>query len=167
MFIAAALSVFSAPAAAERPTLKYASQIDSKATPQKAWESFRKFDSIHEWHPATEGTKLLVGSNGKALAVRGFQLKGGGFVISELLAYDEGRKWFKYRIIKTNLPLANYVAQMWVKPRAGGGSVVHWAGQFQRLDDNAKPDQDDAATMKLVQGVFKAGLDNVALITGR
>jgi hypothetical protein len=109
-----------------------------------------------------------VGENGKPLAVREFQLKGGGgFVISELLAYDEARKHFKYRIIKTNLPLANYVAEMWVTPASGGGSVVHWSAQFQRPEEQAKPDQDDAATMKLVQGVFKAGLDNIAVITAK
>ena len=163
--IAVVAGLSSAPALAERPMLKYKSEITVKASPQKAWDSFKQFDNIHGWHPATEGTKLLVGQNGKPLAVREFQLKGGpGFVISELLAYDESRKWFKYRIIKTNLPLASYVAQMSVKPAPGGGSVIHWEGQFQRPEEKAKPDQDDAATMKLVQGVFKAGLDNLAVM---
>jgi mxaD protein len=160
--------MFSLPAQAARPVLKYKSEVALKAPPQKAWDSFKTFGAIHEWHPATEGTKLLVGENGKPLAVREFQIKGGpGFVISELLAYDEGRKRFKYRIIKTNLPLASYVAEMWVVPAAGGGSVVHWSATFQRPEEQAKPDQDDAATSKLVQGVFKAGLDNLALITAR
>ena len=168
LFLAVAAGLASAPARAERPVLKYRSEVAVKAPPQKAWAAFKKFDSIHEWHPATEGTKLLVGRNGRPLAVREFQIKGGdGFVISELLAYDEARKWYRYRIVKTNLPLANYVAEMWVKPAAGGGSVIHWAAQFQRPEENAKPDQDDAATTKLVQGVFKGGLDNLALITGR
>jgi hypothetical protein len=87
--------------------------------------------------------------------------RGGG----GLLTYDEGRRRFRYRIIKTNLPLANYVAEMWVKPAPHGGSTVHWKASFQRPEENAKPDQDDAATLKLVQGVFKAGLDNIAAIT--
>ena len=33
-------------------------------------------------------------------------------MISELLSYDEARKHFKYRILKTNLPLANYVGKV-------------------------------------------------------
>lgn len=100
--------------------------------------------------------------------MRELQLKGGGgFVISELLSYDEARKRFTYRIIKTNLPLANDVGEMWVKPAPGGGSEVHWSASFQRPEENAKPDQDDAATAKLVQGVFKAGLDNIGAITSR
>lgn len=165
--LAAVIGLFSSAALADRPMLSYTSQITLKASPQKAWDAFKKFDSIHEWHPVTEGTRLLVGENGKPLAVREFQLKGGGFVISELLAYDEAKKWFRYRIIKTNLPLANYVGEMWVTPAAGGGSVVHWTAKFQRPDETPKPDQDDAATEKLVQGVFKAGLDNLAVITSR
>jgi mxaD protein len=164
--VLSAIFGLSANALAERPVLKYKSEIALAASPQKAWDSFKTFGKIHEWHPATEGSRLLVGQEGKPLAVREFQLKGGpGFVISELLDYKEGKKWFKYRIIKTNLPLANYVAEMWVTPAKGGGSVVHWTAQFQRPEETAKPDQDDAATKALVQGVFKAGLDNIKAIT--
>ena len=159
-------ALVASPALAARPVLKYESEISVKAPPQKAWNSFKTFGAIHDWHPATENCKLLVGKEGKPLAVREFQLKGGGgFVISELLAYHEAGKRFKYRIIKTNLPLASYVAEMWVKPTAGGGSTVHWSASFQRPEENAAPEQDDAATAKLVQAVFKAGLDNLAVIT--
>jgi mxaD protein len=167
LFTALALLLGASAARAERPVLKYKDQVTLKAPPQKAWNTFKDFDSIHKWHPATENTVLLVGQNGKPLAVREFQVKGGAFVISELLAYDEAKRWFKYRIIKTNLPLANYVAEMQVKPASGGGSVVMWSAQFQRPEETAKPDQDDAATTKLVQGVFKGGLDNIAVLTSK
>lgn len=161
-------AVASAPAFATKPVLKYKSQITVKVSPQKAWDSFKTFGKIHDWHPATENCKLLVGENSKPLAVREFQLRGGdGFVISELLAYDESRKHFKYRIIKTNLPLANYVAEMWVTSASAGGSVVHWRANFQRPGETPQPGQGDEDTMKLVQGVFKAGLDNIAVITSR
>ena len=95
MCLAGTAALLSLPAHAARPVLKYKSEITVKASPQKAWDSFKTFGAIHEWHPATEGTKLLVGENGKPLAVREFQLKGGGgFVISELLAYNEVGKRF-------------------------------------------------------------------------
>lgn len=160
LFVTAAL--VAAPARAERPLLRYQSEVTVPAAPQKAWDSFKTFSAIHAWHPATEGTRLLVGKDGQALAVREFQLKGGGFVISELLSHDEAKRRLEYRIIKTNLPLANYVAEMWVVPAPKGGSVVHWASTFQRPEETAKPGQDDAATQQLVQGVFKVGLDNIA-----
>lgn len=165
--LGAMTAAFALPAFAARPVLAYKSEIALKASPQKAWDSFKTFSAIHTWHPATEGTRLLVGEDGKALAVREFQLKGGGFVISELLAYNEASRRFKYRIIKTNLPLANYVGEMWVTPAPRGGSVVHWSARFQRPEESAKAGEDDAATAKLVQGVFKAGLDSIAVITAK
>jgi mxaD protein len=164
---AASALLATSPAFAQRPVLRYSSEIAVKAPPQKAWNTFKTFGSIHDWHPATEGSRLLVGENGKPLAVREFQVKGGGSVISELLTYNEARRHFKYRIIKTNLPLANYVAEMWVTPAPGGTSVVHWRANFQRPDEQAKAGQDDAATTKLVQDVFKGGLDNIAVLAGR
>ena len=163
--LALAATALSLPASAARPVLKYSSEITLKASPQKSWDTIKTFSAVHQWLPGTEGTKLLVGENGKPLAVREFQLQGGGFVISELLAYDEHRKRFKYRMLKTSLPLANYVAEMWVTPAAHGGSVVHWSATFQRPDEVELPDRDDAATTKLVQEVFKAGLDNLVVVT--
>jgi len=56
---------------------------------------------------------------------------------------------------------------MWVVPAAGGGSVIKWSGQFQRPEESPKAGQDDEATSQLVQGVFKAGLDNLALINAK
>lgn len=152
-------------AEAERAVLRYQEQIALKASPQQSWNAIKVFDSIHLWHPVTEGTVLLVGENGKPLAVREFQVKGGGFVISELLAYDEAKKWFRYRIIKTSLPLRNYMAEMWVEAAEDGGSVVYWSGEFQRPDDSSDPNQADRATEKLVQDVFKAGLENLPAVT--
>ncbi len=56
---------------------------------------------------------------------------------------------------------------MYVKPAPAGGSVVHWSPKFQRPEENAKPDQGDAATMILEEDAFKAGLDNIAVITSK
>ncbi len=107
---------------------------------------------------------MLVGTNGTPLAVREFDLKGGGSVVSELLEYDEDRHWFRYRILKTTLPLANYVGEMWVEPADDGHATVRWSAQFQRPVGSTDPDADDRATEGLVQAVFTAGLDNLHLL---
>lgn len=163
--LAIALTFLSAPIRAsaqtdDRKMLTYMSSIEVAAPPQKVWDSFKDFDRIHAWHPATENTVHVAGERNRALAVREFQLKGGGFVISELLSFNEQPRWFTYRILKTNLPLSNYWGQMWVEPGKSGGSVVHWQAHFQRPTNGGE----DAATMGLVQTVFKAGLDNLAAI---
>lgn len=120
--LAGMATLLALPAQGARAVLKYKSEIALTASLQKAWDAFKTFSALHAWHPATEGCKLLVGEDGKPLAVREFQRKGGGgFVINELLICNEQRKRFTSRILKTNLPLANYVSEMWVSPAAGGG----------------------------------------------
>jgi mxaD protein len=148
-----------------RPTLSYAAETTLKVAPGVAWDAFKTFDEIHTWHPVTENCRMLVGTNGVPLAVREFDLKGGGFVISELLAYDEARRWFRYRILKTNLPLANYVGEMWVEPTTDGHATVKWSSEFQRPVGSSDVDADDRATEGLVQAVFSAGLDHLHVVT--
>ena len=148
----------------DRPVLYHKDQITLKASPQKAWDTIKTFDSIHTWHPAAISTKILVGENGKPLAVREFQTIDGGFVISELLEYHETKMWFKYRIIKTSAPLRGYIGEMQVMPADDGGSVVQWSAQFQRPDVTPKPGEDDLATENLVQGLFNAGLNNLPVV---
>ncbi len=70
---------------ADHSVLHHQDHITLAAPPQKVWDSIKDFDSIHTWHPAAESTVMLVGENGKPLAVREFQTTDGGFVISELL----------------------------------------------------------------------------------
>ena len=60
--------------------------------------------------------------------------------------------------------MRDYVGEMQVVPADDGGSVVLWSAQFRRPDQNPQPGQDDAATKKLVQGIFKAGLDNLPVV---
>ena len=76
------LTMAATPAAAERPVLRHTEQVILKASTQKAWDAIKEFDGIHAWLPAVESTALLVGENGKPLAVREFQLKG---VLGDLL----------------------------------------------------------------------------------
>ncbi len=149
----------------DRSVLHHKDQIALNAPPQKVWDTIKGFDSIHTWHPAAESTELLVGENGKPLAVREFQTVDGGFVISELLEYDETAMWFKYRIIKSSIPIRGYVGEMQVVPADGGGSVVLWSAQFQRPDEVPKPGEDDQAMQNMVQEVFKAGLGNLPAVT--
>jgi mxaD protein len=158
--------VFAPSAHADRALLHHKDQITLKATPQQAWDAIKKFDSIHTWHPAVESTVLLLGTNGKPLAVREFQLKGGGWVISELLAYSESKRWYRYRIVKTTLPLKGYIAELQVKP-APGGALVVWSAEFMRPEETPKAGEDDAATSQLVKNVVRAGLENLQNVAGK
>jgi len=105
---------------------------------------------------------MLVGENGQPLAVREFQTADGGFVISELLEYDEAQRWFKYRIIKTNAPLRGYVGEMRVDP-SDGGCLVRWWATFQGPDmQSGSADEFDPTDA--VKGIFRMGLDNLQAV---
>ncbi|WP_137155619.1 SRPBCC family protein [Rhizobium sp. FKL33] len=141
--------------------MKISTDLELGASPLKAWNIFKTFSKIHAWHPATENTVLLVGKDGEPLAVREFQIKGGGFVISELLDYSETEMWFTYRIIKTDLPLKHYVGEMRVTDNGKGGSIVHWEGEFEHPKGSEATAEENDQTFGLVQAVFQGGLENI------
>lgn len=147
---------------AEAPVLHHEDQITLEASAQRAWDAIKDFDAIHTWHPAAVSTEMLVGENGRPLAVREFQVADGGFVISELLDYDEARRWFKYRIIKTSMPLRGYVAEMQVDPTEDG-CTVRWWGTFHGSDPESADGFDPADAVK---GIFRMGLENLPTVVG-
>jgi hypothetical protein len=149
---------------ANRPLLHHEDRITLRASAQQAWDAIKNFGDIHTWHPAAVSTELLVGQNGEPLAVREFQLADGGFVISELLEYDEAGRRFKYRILKTSVPLRGYVGEMHVTPTDEGGSVVVWSTQFEGIDDGSGAEPDEAIAKEIVGEVVKTGLDNLRVL---
>jgi mxaD protein len=149
------------PTASNEGKMPYEASIEIKAPERSFWDVFKTFGRIHDWHPATENTVLLVGEEGKPLAVREFQIKGGGFVISELLEYSEADMWFKYRIIKTDLPLKFYVAEMRVSGDGKGSAIVEWKADFEHPNLASATAEEKQQTYGLVQTVFRAGLENI------
>ncbi len=55
----------------------------------------------------------------------------------------------------------NYVGTVRVEPNGSGGSRVIWVDEFRRRDENPKPGEDDAGAIEVVNGIIKAGLDNL------
>ena len=147
---------------ADRSLLQHRDHVTLEASPQKAWDAIKNFDSIHTWHPAAESTEMLVGENGKPLAVREFQATDGGFVISERLEYAEAKRWFRYRIIKSSFPIHGYVGEMHVVPTDDGGSEVHWSAQCDRPDE-ASPTEGPTLD-EMVHGIVRSGLDNLRIV---
>jgi mxaD protein len=162
LLIAALLSLVTVGFAhAEAPLLMVREQVKLAASPEAAWNIIKDFDGIHKWHPEIADAQMLEGSNGIPMAARQLTLRDGGMIISELLAYDEAKKTYRYRIIKSPLPIKNYEAVFEVNPDNSGGSIVTWTGQFRRRDEAPKEGQDDAAVTKMMSSTFRAGLDNL------
>lgn len=135
--------------------------ITLKASPDTAWAVVKDYDSLHKWHPAFADDVIVAGVNNQMAAVRKLTIKDGPSFTEELLGWSDYGKTYTYRILESPLPLKDYSSTLTVTAAVGGGSVITWSGTFKRPDKLAKPDQDDAATMKFISGVYQAGLQNV------
>ena len=77
---------------------------------------------------------------------------------------DEARRRFKYRIIKTSVPLRGYVGEMQVAPTHEGCSVRWWATFHGPDPQSGSADEFDPTDA--VKGIFRMGLDNLQAVVG-
>ena len=108
------------------------------------------------WHPAFTGTQLLKGDGHAKGTVRLLTAKDGAQFTEELVAYDAAARSYKYRIIDSPAPVLGYVSTVEVKGTKTGSTVI-WSSSFQ-----VKPGTSDEEAKKLIAGVYRAGLDNLA-----
>lgn len=148
-----------------RPLLMLEESVDLAAPRERVWDAIKDFDGIHRWHPGVENTTILEGVNNKPMAVRELDLGGGAWLMSELLEWNAAECRFRYRILKSPMPLVAYVAEMNVTP-APKGCRVTWKGQFKRRALTPAPGADDATAMATVTAVFRTGLDNLPKVLG-
>jgi hypothetical protein len=137
--------------------------VEINAPVEKVWAAAKDFDSLDKWHPGFSKDELTKGKNNTVGTVRALTIKGGPTFTEELLAFSESGHTYQYKIIESPLPLQNYVATFAVKPGKNGGSLVTWSAKFTRKNpsDNPPEAETDEAAVKLITGVFQAGLANL------
>ncbi|MEA3179859.1 MAG: hypothetical protein QOI59_3382 [Gammaproteobacteria bacterium] len=164
-----AVAVSGSAAFADPPkTLKITKSVDIAAPVDKVWDAVKDFDSLNKWHPGFAKDEIQKGENNKPGAVRKLTIKDGPSFTEELLAFDDAKHTYKYRIIESPLPLRDYVSHITVSPGAKGGSHVTWVGTFKRKSTSDTPpeaENDDAAN-KLITGVYEGGLANLKKMLG-
>lgn len=148
---------------AQHPLLYAEGAVRLKAAPDRVWNVVGDFIGLHLWHPGVKGTTLLEGTNREPLAVRQLDLSEGRWLISELLEWDDEQHTLRYRILKSPLPIVNYVATYAVKPAPNGGSTFVWKTDFRRREGAGV---DDAAAKKIVQEVIDQGLAKLPRVVG-
>jgi mxaD protein len=134
--------------------------VTIQASAAEVWSRVRSFDGLAQWHPLFASSVLVSGTNGKPGAIRSLTVKDGPTFTEELLAYRDAEMTFTYRIVESPLPLTDYVATLSVTP-GPAGAVVKWAGSFRRKNpaDTPPAGEDDAAAIKLIEVVYRTGLD--------
>ncbi|MFQ6022173.1 MAG: SRPBCC family protein [Acidiferrobacterales bacterium] len=123
---------------------------------EKMWELIGGFNAVPDWHPAVEKSELEEGGK-----IRRLSLVGGGSIVERLERIDDNEHVYRYSILESPLPVADYVAELRVRPNdQGEGCTIEWSSEF-----NPKDASDDDA-MQVIQGVYQAGFDNLKKLFG-
>ena len=133
--------------------------IEIKGSAKAVWDFVKNFDGLAKWHPAFKGDVIKSGKNNTKGAVRTLTLGSGESFDEQLLKFDDGKMFFRYRIIGDSpFPITHYVSTMNVKKSKGAMTKVIWQGKFNSKPDSGKTDDE---AVEMINGAYKAGLDNL------
>jgi hypothetical protein len=123
----------------------------------RLWAKFGGWCGIKDWHPAIASCEEVTEGDAK---FRILTLKDGGKIKEKLL--DEKPNFYRYEIVESPLPVKNYQAQFALTPDDDDEDEINfaWSAVF---DANGKP---DAEAKGVIEGIFKAGLDNIKATAG-
>src|SRR6185295_9434157 len=130
---------------------------------QKAvWILVRDFDGLSRWHPAFKNDVIKSGKNNTKGAIRTLTLDSGESFDEQLLKFDEKKMFFRYRIVRDSpFPIADYVSTLSVAKGRHTMTKVIWQGKFKNKAGSGKTDDE---VVEMINGAYKAGLDNVKLL---
>ena len=137
-------------------TFSVTEKVELSAAPDKAWDTIKDFKGWQAWHPAFAGTVITRGEGNSKGSVRELTTKDGAKFIEELVMRDAASRTYQYRIIESPLPIVGYVSTIEVRENKGGSTVV-WSSRF-----DVKPGTSGEEIQKVIAGVYRAGLDNLA-----
>ena len=144
-------------ASAEK-TLVAQQSVSVKAAPKVVWALMSNFGGLHKWHPAFKNDVIKSGKSNTKGAVRTLTLDTGETFDEQLLAFDDKKMLYRYKIIGDSpLPITDYASTMYVTKGKAGGSKVIWQGTFKNKAGSGKSDDE---VVELLNGVYKAGLEN-------
>ena len=125
------------------------------ASATSVWKLIGGFNALPDWHPAIAKSELSEDGSRHTL-----HLVGGGSIIERLEeAGDEHT--YSYSVVETPLPVRNYTGAIAVRPNDDGTSCrVEWSSDFQAMDVS------DNEAVRIIQGIYQVGLDNLNKIFG-
>lgn len=127
---------------------------------KQVWEVIGGFNALPDWHPAVEKSEI-EGEGGVKGTLRRLSLAGGaGTIVERLDEIDENERRYSYSILQGPLPVANYQATIRVVDDDGKGCTVEWSSKF---DPSGTPEAD---AVNAIEGIYKAGLENLKRMFG-
>lgn len=124
----------------------------------RLWAKFGGWCAIKDWHPAIANCEETTEGDAK---VRVLTLKDGGKIKEKLL--DVKPNFYRYEILESPLPVKNYQAQFALTPDDDDEDEINfaWSAVFDPADGKT-----DKEARDVIDGVFKAGLDNIKTTAG-
>jgi mxaD protein len=133
--------------------------VEIKSSPKAVWALIRDFNGLHKWHPGFKNDVIKSGRNNTKGAMRTLTLASGESFDEELLKFDDGKMFFRYRIVGDSpFPITHYVSTLHVQKGKAGSSRVIWQGKFNNKREAGKS---DAEVIEMLNDAYKAGLDNL------
>jgi hypothetical protein len=136
---------------------KVSMSTDIGVSAEQLWDSIGGFHSISDWHPAIEKCEIEEDGN---VTLRRLSLAGGGELVERLEKSDDDSRSYSYSIISGPLPIKNYTSTLRVIEGEDGKATVEWSSEF---DSAGAPESD---VMKIVEGIYSAGFDNLKKMFG-
>lgn len=162
--VVALAGVFAAGSAADAAGIAVGKKLELKVDPKKMdeertrlWAQFGGWCALKDWHPAVASCEESTEDGAK---VRVLTLKDGGKIKEKLL--DEKPNFYRYEILESPLPVKNYQAQFALTPDDDDEDEINfaWSATF---DANGKTNKE---AHDVIDGIFKAGLDNIKTLAG-
>lgn len=123
----------------------------------RLWEVVGGFNALPTWHPAVETSELEGDGKGSLRKVR---IVGGGEVVERLESLNETERVYAYSIVNGPLPVANYVSELRVKDNRDGTSTLEWSSTFSPVG------VPETEALKVIEGIYQAGFDNLRKMFG-
>jgi hypothetical protein len=122
----------------------------------QVWELIGHFNALPEWHPSVDKSELEEGGS-----VRRLTLVGGASIVERLERSSDDERLYRYSIVESPFPVANYSAEIRIHPSEDGNScTVDWSSDFDPA--GVTPDK----AVETIRGIYEAGFENLRKLFG-
>lgn len=125
-----------------------------EANLQEVWQIVRSFNGLPTWHPAVAHSEIEDEREEDAIGcVRSFELHSGAWLRERLCALDDRTHTLSYELLRSPMPLSDYVASMALSPvtEQPGCTYAIWEARFR-----CEP-EDEPKLVAQIEDVFQQG----------
>jgi hypothetical protein len=133
-------------------------QTTVHASADKVWKTISDFNGLPKFVAAITHSSIEGSGVG---ALRTLTLAGGGPpIVEKLERWDAKTRTLSYSIVKSGLPVQNYLSTMEVLDAGKDKSELKWSSTFEPKGVS------EAQAKKIVEGVYTAGFEGLKKLYG-